>query len=274
MNVYEQLHQTQRQRVSDGAIAPVWPAAEPASRVLLLVWSQLGDFDSLEYAWWLRRDWSRLQAEGIAVRAVGIGDRNSGQKFADFTGFLADCLWVDPTAALHQDLNLYSGLTWNWPLLRPGQAAWVNLMLMCAGIASPGTLREVLRGYTGDRSAPQLIDDEAVVDDTPLPSMKGSFFRWAGGSNFQRPFELATLRLRNMTEVLGKWGTYVPDAQYMTQRGGTFLFDAAGQLLYEHRDRGILGFAENMSYPLSFLFADGDPAAPTEATTSISEVTH
>jgi AhpC/TSA antioxidant enzyme len=40
---------------------------------------------------------------------------------------------------------------------------------------------------------------------------------------------------------------------YLTQRGGTFLFDAQGNLLYEHRDRGILGFAANMSRPLSFL---------------------
>jgi hypothetical protein len=40
----------------------------------------------------------------------------------------------------------------------------------------------------------------------------------------------------------------------MTQRGGTFLVDQSGEVLYEYRDRGILGFAENMSYPLSFLF--------------------
>ena len=40
----------------------------------------------------------------------------------------------------------------------------------------------------------------------------------------------------------------------MTQRGGTFLFDADNQLIYEHRDLGILGFAANPSYPLSFLF--------------------
>jgi hypothetical protein len=30
-----------------------------------------------------------------------------------------------------------------------------GLLLMCAGIGSPGTLAEVLRGYTGDRTAPQ-----------------------------------------------------------------------------------------------------------------------
>jgi len=268
MTVYDYLRTTPRERVSDGAQVPMLSGGESADRTLVLVWPQLGDFDSLEYAWWLQRDWAKLQAEGIAVRAVGIGDRASGQRFADFTDFPADCLWVDPMAALHRDLELYSGLTIHWPVLRPGQAAWVNLMLMCAGIASPGTLREVLRGYTGDRTAPQLIDDDAVVEDTPLPPMRGSFFRWAGGSGFQRPFELATLRLRNMTEVLGHWSTYVPDARYMTQRGGTFLFNSAGEMLYEYRDRGILGFPDNMSYPLAFLFGNADnlPNQPTGST--------
>ena len=89
-----------------------------------------------------------------------------------------------------------------------------------------------------------------------LPPLKGSFFNLAGGETFQRPFELATLRLRNMTEVLNNWKTYVPDAAYLTQRGATFLFDENGELLYEHRDQGILGFAENMSNPLSFLSFD------------------
>nr|MDJ0647317.1 AhpC/TSA family protein [Xenococcaceae cyanobacterium MO_188.B19] len=114
-------------------------------------------------------------------------------------------------------------------------------------------LKEVFRGYTGDRSAPQLIKDEEVVKNTPLPAIKGSFFNLAGGKGFQRPFELATLRLQNMTEVLSNWNTYVPNSAYLTQRGGTFLFDSQGNVLYEHRDKGILGFAENMSYPLSFL---------------------
>lgn len=131
-------------------------------------------------------------------------------------------------------------------------------MLMCAGIGSQGTLKEVFRGYRGDRFAPQLIGDQEIIKASPLPALKGSFFKWAGGSGFQRPFELATLRLRNMAEVLGNWNAYVPDASYMTQRGGTFLFDAQNALVYEHRDRGILGFAANPSYPLSFLFTDQD----------------
>ena len=50
-------------------------------------------------------------------------------------------------------------------------------------------------------------------------------FAWLVAAGFQRPFELATVRLRNMNEVLSKWGTYVPNNAYITQRGGTFLLD-------------------------------------------------
>lgn len=111
----------------------------------------------------------------------------------------------------------------------------------------------MFRGYKGDSLAPQLIEDEEVIQAAPLPPLKGSFFNLAGGKGFQRPFELATLRLRNMVEVLSKWKTYVPKGDYLTQQGGTFLFDSQGKLLYQWRDRAILGFAANMSYPLSFL---------------------
>ncbi|VEP17065.1 conserved hypothetical protein [Hyella patelloides LEGE 07179] len=247
------LKQTQRLRVSDGVMTPILSNTESANRVLVLVWSQLGDFDNLEYAWWLQRESAKLQEKGIVVRAIGIGDRNSGKKFGEYTGFPTECLFVDPQAEIHQKLELYPGLRVKLPFFSKKQNAWFNFLLMCAGIGSPGTLKEVFRGYKGDRNSPQLIADEEVVKATPLTPIKGSFFNLAGGKDFQRPFELATLRLRNMTEVLGNWNTYVPDASYITQRGATFLFDNQGKLLYEHRDKGILGFAENTSNPLAFL---------------------
>lgn len=253
MSTYNILNQTERQRVSDRAILPILSGCESSSRKLVLILPQLGDFDSFEYAWWLRRDADRLQAQGIAIRGVGIGDRTSGQRFCSYTGFPADCLFVDPTAQLHQTLDLYRGLSLKIPGLSTGANAWLNLMLMCAGIGSPGTLAEVFRGYRGDAKAPQLIGDEEVIQAPPLPPLKGSFFKWAGGKGFQRPFELATLRLRNMGEVLTNWKIYVPNPAYLTQRGATFLFDERGELVYEHRDRAILDFAVDKSNPLSFL---------------------
>ncbi len=252
-DIYSILSRTQCLRVRDGEIKPVLDGCSHSSQLLILIWSQLGDFDNLEYAWWLQREKEKLSARGITIRAIGIGNRNSGIKFCEYTGFPQEWLFVDPQAEIHATLGLYRGLSIQFPILSTAQKSWLNLILMCAGIGSPGTLKEVFRGYKGDKQAPQLIADEEVVKDTPLPPIKGSFFATAGGKDFQRPFELATLRLRNMTEVLSNWNTYVPDSSYLTQRGGTFLFDAQGELIYQHRDRGILGFAENMSNPLSFL---------------------
>jgi AhpC/TSA antioxidant enzyme len=253
MTPYDIFAQTQRQRVSDGNTTPILQDTDQATKLLVLVWPQLGDFDSLEYAWWLQREQAILQAQNITVRAIGIGNLEAGQQFCAYTGFPAAQLWLDPTAELHQTLGLYPGLTLKVPGFNAGQNAWLNLLLMCAGIGSPGTLTEVFRGYRGDRTAPQLIADDQTVRATPLPGLKGEFFRLAGGKGFQRPFELATLRLKNMSESLGHWQTYVPDARYMTQRGATYLFDDQKALVYQHRDRGILGFAANMSRPLAFL---------------------
>lgn len=260
MNPYATFQQIQLQRISDGNVVPLLEGCNSAKQ-LILVWPQLGDFDSLEYALWLQRESQRLEAANTSVRAVGIGDRASGERFCHYTQFPGDRLFVTPDASLHQKLGLYSGLSLKVPGFSPTQNAWVNLILMCAGIGSPGTLAEVFRGYWGDRHAPQLIQDEEIVRATPWLKFKGSFFKLAGGRGFQRPFELATLRLRNMSEVLSHWTTYVPNAAYLTQRGGTFLFNSQGELLYEHRDRAILGFAANMSYPLSFL--PGDRHSPT-----------
>lgn len=245
------LQTTGRQRVSDGAIVPILQGTQ--GQRLVLVWPQLGDFDSLEYAWWLQRDRDRLQARSVTVRAVGIGDRAAGEQFCRYTGFPPEALFVDPTAQLHQALGLYPGLQLKVPGLSSNVTGWLNLLLMCAGIGSPGTLAEVFRGYLGDRQAPQLIGAADQVQAWPLPVLSGRSFDRAGGTGFQRPFELATLRLRNMVESLKHWDTYVPDASYLPQRGGTFLLGESGELIYAYRDRGLLGFAATMANPLAFL---------------------
>lgn len=256
IDIYELFCQMRRERVSSGTMEPIVVPSQGVKRHLVLIWSQLGDFDTLEYAWWLQREKARWQERGICVSAIGIGDRSAGERFCQYTGFAPEMLSVDPTAEIHRQLGLYAGTTFKLPGLSPQSNAFVNLMLMCGGIGSKGTLAEVLRGYTGDRKAPQLIEAAEVIHAKPLPPLKGSFFNVAGGEGFQRPFELATIRLRNMVEVLSNWNSYVPDGTYLTQRGGTFLFDNSGKSIYEHRDRGILGFADDRSNPLSFLFAD------------------
>ena len=222
------------------------PVMARGKRRLVVVLSQLGDFDSLEYAQALVPALPQLETAGIAVLAIGIGQAAGADRFCEFTGFPRELLQVDADPRLHRALGLYEGL-------RQIGGPWPNLLLMCAGIGSPGTLAEVLRGYTGDRAAPQRIADEETIQAGPLPPIKGSFFARAGGTGFQRPFELATVRLRNMSEVLGNWRTYVPCDDFLTQRGGSFLLEDDDTLLYSYKDRGILGFSASMARPLSFL---------------------
>ena len=221
------------------------PSMQEGQVRLVVVLSQLGDFDSLEYATALARVIPRLKDAGIQLLAIAIGDASGADRFCDFTGFPRQSLQVDTEPYLHRELGLYQGL-------QISAGPWPALLLMCAGVGSSGTLSEVLRGYTGDHTAPALIEDEELVDFTPFPSISGSFFSRLG-HGYLRPFELATIRLRNMVEVLTNWRTYVPCDDFLCQRGGTFLLDKDGCLLYEHRDRGILGFSETMGQPLAFL---------------------
>ena len=207
---------------------------ETGQRRLVLLFTQLGDFDSTEYAQALVPALPAIRRAGIAIQAFAIGDQQGADRFCEFTGFPRDQLQTECNADLHRACGLYAGLD-------SGAGAWPDLLLMCAGIGSPGTLAEVFRGYRGDRNAPQRFDN--------------ALFRLAGGDGFQRPFELATVRLNNMIEVLGRWRKYVPDDRFMTQRGGTFLLESDNSLLYVHRDKGILGFSETMNRPLSFLDA-------------------
>ena len=61
---------------------------------------------------------------------------------------------------------------------------------MLAGLGSPGTMQEVARGYLGDRSAPPVFEKAGPFDIL--------------GKDYQRPMELATLRLNSMVTVLSR----------------------------------------------------------------------
>ena len=222
------------------------PAMSTGSRRLIVVMGQLGYFDSVEYAQALVPRLEALRDRGIVVQAFAIGSDPGAERFCRFTGFPLSQLQVDARPDLHQALELQPGLR------LPG-GPWPGFLMMCAGIQSPGTLQEVIRGYTGDRRASQLFADEDRVEAFPLPAFEARLFRRAGGSGFLRPFELATQRLRNMNEVLSHWRTYVPSDEFITQRGGTFLLEKDDTTLYVHRDSGLLGYSETMNRPLAFL---------------------
>ena len=232
-------------RIGENLDSPV------GSKRLVIVMGQLGDFDSMEYAHALVPRLADLEAARIRLQVFAIGDAAGAERFCAFTGCPREAVQVDLRPTLHQALGLYAGLK------LPG-GPWPGFLLMCAGIGSPGTLQEVLRGYTGDRSAPPIFADDEQVKAWPLPAFQGALFARAGGRGFQRPFELATKRLRNMGEVLANWRTYVASDEHLAQRGATFLIESDGALLYERRETHLLGYAADMSNPLGFL----DPYLP------------
>lgn len=134
---------------------------------------------------------------------------------------------------------------------------------MCAGIGAPGTLREILRGYFGDKNAPERFRNDDIVKAGFItigpgvgPTAIGPFKynQWfSDEKGYQRPVELATIRLKNMVEVLTKWDDYVSNISTIPQRGGTFLFDEDGNELYSYKSRGVLTYSETMPRPLTFL---------------------
>ena len=92
--------------------------------------------------------------------------------------------YADPTGALHTALGFNRGF-----LPDSSISAYAKLVAMLAGVGSSGTIQEVLRGYIGDRSSPPVFSGERNLFDIL-------------GKGYQRPFELATLRLFNMQLVL------------------------------------------------------------------------
>lgn len=147
--------------------------------------------------------------------------------------------------------------------LRPVGTAWLNYMAMCAGLGAPGTLPEILRGYFGDKKAPERFRDDDIVKAGFItigpgvgPTKIGPFAyqQWfSDEKGYQRPVELATVRLKNMVEVLTKWDIYVSNILTIPLRGATYLFDEDGNELYTYKSRGVLTYSETMPRPLTFL---------------------
>lgn len=63
------------------------------------------------------------------------------------------------------------------------------------------------------------------------------------GKGYQRPFELATLRLNHMVNILPRWGALCPaNPALLVQQGGTLIFEDK-QTAFRQDDAGILKYA-------------------------------
>jgi len=177
---------------------------------------------------------------------IGIGNENSKEYFCRFNKIDLKKVLVVSNTELHEKLNLNTGLVSPMPPI-------INLLIMCTGINSKGTIKEVLRGYFGDKNAKSLFSSNDVIKIGTFALFKGKMFDIFSNKDVLRPFELATRRLMNMIEILSNWNIYVPNSLFLTQRGGTILLNENDEVLYKYFPESLLGYSRKMSSPLSFL---------------------
>ena len=127
------------------------------------------------------------------------------------------------------------------------------MLFMLSGINSFRTIKEVIRGYTGDRKAKQIYSEFDNINFLKFVKFSGNSFKKVFGDGYLRPFELATYRLNNMNEIIQNWSDYILHEKYLPQRGATFLLDDNNQVIYKYFSNDVLGYSSNMRDPLEFL---------------------
>ena len=213
---------------------------------LIVLFGLLGDFDSFEYAINLKNFIDNHQDKNLDIFAIAIGNQNGKQKFCKFTGFPEESLIAVADNQIHNNLKVSRGLD-------IGLGGWINMILMLSGINSFRTIKEVIRGYTGDRKAKQIYSEVDSIDVLKFLKFSGNSFKKVFGDGYLRPFELATFRLNNMNEIIQNWGDYILNEEYLPQRGATFLLNEKNQIIYKFFSKDVLGYSANMRDPLAFL---------------------
>ena len=212
-------------------------------RNLFIVLGLLGDFDSFEYAINLKSFIDNNQDKNLDIFAIAIGNQNGKEKFCNFTGFRKENLIVVSNNQIHNNLKASKGLD-------IGLGGWLNMLLMLSGINSFKTIKEVIRGYTGDRKAKAIYSEFDKID---VLKFSGNSFKKFFGDGYLRPFELATFRLNNMNEIIQNWSDYIINEEYLPQRGASFLLNNKNQIIYKFFSNDVLGYSSNMRDPLGFL---------------------
>ena len=213
---------------------------------LIVLFGLLGDFDSIEYAINLQNFINNQQDTNLDIFAIAIGTQKGKEKFCNFTGFSEENLIVVSDNQIHNNLKISKGLD-------TGLGGWVNMLLMLSGVNSLKTIKEVIRGYTGDRNAKQIYSELDKIDILKFLNFSGNSFSQVFGDGYLRPFELATFRLNNMNEIIQNWGDYILYAKFLPQRGASFLLNEKNQVIYKFFSNDILGYSSNMKDPLEFL---------------------
>ena len=213
---------------------------------LIVLFGLLGEFDSFEYAINLQNFIDNNQDTSLDIFAIAIGTQKGKEKFCKFTGFSEKNLIVVSDNQIHNNLKISKGLD-------IGLGGWFNMLLMLSGINSLKTIKEVLRGYTGDRKAQQIYSEFDNINVFKFLSFSGNSFSQVFGDGYLRPFELATFRLNNLNEIILNWGDYILNAKYLPQRGASFLLNGKNQVIYKFFSSDVLGYSSNMRNPLGFL---------------------
>jgi len=213
---------------------------------LVVLFGLLGDFDSFEYAINLQNFINNHQDTDLDIFAIAIGTQKGKEKFCNFTGFREESLIVVSDNQIHNNLKVSRGLD-------IGLGGWINMLLMLSGINSFKTIKEVIRGYTGDRKAKQIYSEFDKIVLLNFLKFSGKSFKQVFGDGYLRPFELATFRLNNMNEIIQNWSDYILKEEYLPQRGASFLLNDQNQVVYKFFSRDVLGYSSNMRDPLGFL---------------------
>tara|TARA_B100000212_G_scaffold21296_1_gene14159 strand:- start:168 stop:899 length:732 start_codon:yes stop_codon:yes gene_type:complete len=206
----------------------------------------LGDFDSFEYAINLVKFIKSNNLKNLEIILIGIGSEKGREKFCKYTGFPKENLKVVRNNQLHNLVGASKGLD-------IGLGGWVNITLMLMGIGSSKTIREVIRGYTGDKTSSQIYFEDDQINLFNFFKFSGKLFQKSFGDGYLRPFELATFRLNNMLEIFKNWKDYMIDIDYLPQRSCTFILDQNDSVRYTFISKDILNYSKRMETPLYFL---------------------
>ena len=161
-------------RATDGQTVDAASIVPSSGRVVVPFLTQFADFDSWELAQKLVDDIPELDANGVTLVAVGIGSVEAAKEFSRRTNFPLDRLYADETAAAYQALDFAPGfgraggeLGWIGEKL-PFVNGYAKLLVMCAGIGSPGTLGAVFGGYIGSKYRDPIFREGSNYDNPTI----------------------------------------------------------------------------------------------------------